>query len=338
MTTATPPPLPDQLSSRARYSMEFRSAIDSEAANDEANSPSSSTLWQSVGGHVLNTSFRYTTWTHPISDFKWDLHDLWYTLIQAAQIMPADDAAQDRLVHQVLYARSLGTLRRTTTGTEEQAITADGGRIWTNLPYLVCDLQTVWEQSTALSPTHRHNLAAFTARLAALGVGGADLSDAALWLLRTALETPRPLTKAGGGDSISLAELLPACVAWFQYCNHRLLTLSVSQHGSHAPAATPGELAQIAQVSHWGFSVARWLFWRRRFKELSRCTDDDVVARQGKRGFGLMVKTGRDLGYQIPGEANYVAKVQQALLDELKRSGKQYVTSDEIVIDLDWAD
>jgi hypothetical protein len=36
--------------------------------------------------------------------FEWDLHDLWYILIQAAQATDADSAEQDRLANQVLYA------------------------------------------------------------------------------------------------------------------------------------------------------------------------------------------------------------------------------------------
>jgi hypothetical protein len=51
-----------------------------------------------------------------------------------------------------------------------------------------------------------------------------------------------------------------------------------------------------------------------------------------------MINTGREMGYDIAGESNYAAKVGEALLDELRRSGKNMVASEEIVIDLDWAD
>lgn len=94
-----------------------------------------------------------------------------------------------------------------------------------------------------LSPTHRHNLAAFTAHVTALGVRDPELSVCALWLLRTALETPRPLTRAEAGNEVPLVELLPACIAWFQYCSHKLLTLSVNNHVSDPGYSDPGALA-----------------------------------------------------------------------------------------------
>jgi hypothetical protein len=99
--------------------------------------------------------------------------------------------------------------------------------------------------------------------------------------------------------------------------------------------SAPGELARKANVSETGFSVSRWLFWRQRFKELSRCGDEQV-AREGKSGFSWMINTGREMGYDIAGESNYAAKVGDALLAELRRSGKNCVSSEEIVIDLGW--
>lgn len=65
-----------------------------------------------------------------------------------------------------------------------------------------------------LSPHHRHNFAALTARLPALGICNTGLSLCALWLLREALETPRQLTRPeNGGGKVLVSDLLPACVA-----------------------------------------------------------------------------------------------------------------------------
>jgi hypothetical protein len=335
MTTTT---TADQVSGRERYSISYRSVIDREALDDESESPNGSTLWETIRGYILTTNFRYTSFPTPIADFELDMRDLWHTFIQAARITNADDPAQDRLVSQLLYAHSMGTLRRTaTSGNSEEVVTSDGSRIWTDLPYLVQDMREAWGKSMELSPTHRHNLAAFTARLTALGVRGSDLSVCALWLLRAALETPRRLTR--GGD-VSVAELLPACVAWFQYCNHKLLTLAVNNHvfaEIDPHFSEPGELAQNAGVSHLGFSVSRWLFWRQRFKELSR-DGDEQMAKDGRRGFYCMINTGREMGYEIAGESKYRAKVNKALVDEMKRSGKNNASSDDIVIDLDWTE
>jgi hypothetical protein len=93
------------------------------------------------------------------------MRDLWHIFIQAARITHTDDPAQDRLMSQLLYARAMGTIRRTTTGTEEEeeeeAISPEGARIWTDLPYLGEHVREAWEKSMELSTTHRHNLGGF---------------------------------------------------------------------------------------------------------------------------------------------------------------------------------
>lgn len=336
---ATIPTL-EQIRSRERFSQTSREEIDREAADDESKSNSQSSLWSTIRGYILNINYRYTVSDNHIILFEWDMHDLWYLFVQTAKITNADDPAQDRLVDQLLYAREMGTIRRRTTGTDEEAITSDGLRIWTDLPYLAEDMREVWEKSMDMSPNHRHNFAAFTARLPALGVCDTGLSLCALWLLREALETPRQLTRPENGDKVSVADMLPACVAWFKYCSHKLLTLAVNNH-SFAEVdlhlSAPGELARNANIEQAGFSVSRWLFWRQRFKDISRC-EDEQVAKEGRRGFDSMINSGREMGYKIAGESKYWAKVENALEEELKRSGKNNVSSEDIVIDLDWTE
>lgn len=128
---------PDQLRSLERFSKISREQTDQEAANDESKPDSQRDLWSTMRGYILNVNHRYTAFTKPIILFEWDMHDLWYIIIQAAKVTNADDPAQDRLVAQLLYAREMGTLRRRTISTEEEAITSDGLRIWTDLPYLI---------------------------------------------------------------------------------------------------------------------------------------------------------------------------------------------------------
>ena len=199
-----------------------------------------------------------------------------------------------------------------------------------------------------LGPTHRHNFAAFTARLLALGVCDSSISWCALWLLREALETSRPLlVPAEGGNGrerelVSVAELLPAAVEWFQYSSYKLLTLAVENHSFEAEAGSshtsvPGELAQSASVEQAGFSVSRWIFWRTRLREICLCEDIEA-AKVARRGFDVMIISGRLMGYDIPGEAKYWAKVEKALEEELTRSGKVSVSAEDICIGLDWVE
>ena len=333
-------PDPERIRYREQHSLTLRDGIDREAADHESRSGIESTLWFTIRSHVLSINHRYTSNTHPAILVEYDMHDLWYIFVQAAKITNADDPEQDRLVSQLLYAREMGTIRRTAIGTEEEAITSDGFRIWTDLPYLVKDMREAWGKSMDMSPTHRHNFAAFTARLTAIGVCDPDLTFCALWLLRQTLETPRPLIRPENGDQVSLAELLPACIAWFEYCSHKLLTLAVNDHSIadvDPRFSAPGELARNANVEHAGHSLSRWLFWRQRFKDMSRCRDEQV-AKDGRRGFYSMIGTGREMGYAVAGEAKYWAKVEKALEDELMMGGKQDVSAEDIVIDLDWTE
>jgi hypothetical protein len=62
-----------------------------------------------------------------------------------------------------------------------------------------------------MTQSHRHNLSAFMARFAALGICASEFSTCAVELFRETLETPRRLTAADDGNEFSVAELLLAC-------------------------------------------------------------------------------------------------------------------------------
>ena len=319
----------------------IREYFDRELAEEESRSSNQSTLWSSIREFILNINYRYAQSNEPATFFQHDIHDLWYMFIRTAQVTDADSPSQDRHVTQLIYAKELGTGRRTGQTAD------DTFKLWTDLPYLLEDMREAWEKlSMKLDPTHRHNFAAFTARLLALGVCDSSISWCALWLLREALETSRPLLiPAEGGNGgerelVSVAELLPAAVEWFQYSSYKLLTLAVENHSFAAETdsshtSVPGELAQSAGVEQAGFSVSRWIFWRMRLREICLCEDAEV-AKVARRGFDAMIVSGRLMGYDIPGEAKYWAKVEKALEEELWRSGKVSVSAEDICIDLDW--
>jgi hypothetical protein len=326
---------------REHPTQSIREGFDCELAEEESRSSNQSTLWSSIREFILNIYHRYVQSKQPVTTFQHDLHDLWYMFIRTAQVTDADSPNQDRHVTQLIYAKELGTGRQTGQTAD------DTFRLWTDLPYLVEDTREAWEkQSMKLSLTHRRNFAAFTARLLALGVCDGRISWCALWLLREALETSRPLLipaeggNGGEGELVSVAELLPAAVEWFQYSSHKLLTLAVENHSFAAEADSshvlvPGELAQSAGVEQAGFSVSRWIFWRTRLREICLCEDPEV-AKVARRGFDAMIISGRLMGYDIPGEAKYWAKVEKALEEELRRSGKVSVSAEDICIDLGW--
>src|SRR5271170_955937 len=124
-----------QIQSRQNASALTRVQVDIEADNVPQD------LWLGVRGFIWNISHRYTQFHHPILLYEYDLHDLWYLLINAAKVTGADDPLQDRLLIQVLYARELGTLKWTSASSDSNdmeshiALTSNG-RIWTDLPFL----------------------------------------------------------------------------------------------------------------------------------------------------------------------------------------------------------
>ena len=74
------------------------------------------------------------------------------------------------------------------------------------------------------------------------------------------------------------------------------------------------------------------------FRDKICLCEDPEVAKMARRGFDAMIISGRLMGYDIPGEAKYWEKVEKALEEELRRSGKVSVSAEDICIDLDWAD
>ena len=94
-----------------------------EGERDASKSASETTFWQTICGFIANVNNRYSISTNTIILFELDMHEIWHEIIVSASVTPADDAAQDRLVAQVLYAREMGTLTRITTGKCEECIT-----------------------------------------------------------------------------------------------------------------------------------------------------------------------------------------------------------------------
>jgi hypothetical protein len=69
------------------------------------------------------------------------------------------------LAAEILLAREMGLLSRTTTGTFEKGVTSKGDRIWTDLLYLVDDFRGCWYKHHLGMDPVRSNLIAFIARL-----------------------------------------------------------------------------------------------------------------------------------------------------------------------------
>jgi hypothetical protein len=231
--------------------------------------------------------------SNPIELYEYDLRELWYKYIQGARITAADHPAQDGLVSQVLQTREMGVLSAKLGGRKDKGVgeipemdvaTTSDGNIWSDLPFLVQEIRVAWTISTSFPVVQRHNLSAFIARLAGIGVCNPELCLVAIWILRDTLETPQPLTKrAEPTDSnpkkqlASIADLLPAAMVWFQYCGYKIASLCILNQNIEPGLSETGKLAKDTQIiPSSGLSMARWIFWRDRLEELSRCGNEEV--------------------------------------------------------------
>ena len=272
-------PTPEELQVRQRFSEAHARRIDTEVGQIDPND-----LWTSVRSKIRDIFWRFND--QPLEETESDLHVLWDTIIQAAII--ADKPAQDRLVAEVGFARELGSL-------SPYDMTTDGV-LWSWLPFLVEDVSLAWlENLMRLKTEERLNLAKFTARLVEAGVCAPELGFCAVFVLRETLETPRALKVTEYGESgTSVADLLPAAVAWFEFAGHRLAIYSGENvhdplSGDHGRLTGVGELAREVGILDPGFSTKRWHFWQQRLEALSSVDDKEIreQARQGMLSMDL---------------------------------------------------
>lgn len=304
--------------------------------------------WDALTRFVENVTQYYCGYVDRVNVMELDVHDLWDELMLLAKVTPAHLPQQEKIVNVVLFARKQGIIYRWRNGKEEEAITSEGTRMWIDLPFLVNDMKMAWFRSQSeLDQILRHNLAAFTARLCALGICENNLAFCAIWLLRKALEMPRRVTRPYYRLRRSVVELLPACVAWFQFSGYKLLTLATSNLSyvnsvyfteDDVKLTAPGELALKAGVVQWGFSHSRWLFWKNRFNELTRF-DDGEVATMAKFGYDAMVRAEERMAYENAnkGSEEVVDRVDPELLERMKRAmmcGEKVDSG----VELDWVD
>jgi hypothetical protein len=260
-----------------------------------------------------------------------ELHELWAQIIACAKGTPADDTRQDELAMFVLRVRELGGF---VNEKNEEVVSEGEERIWGDLPYLLSDFVDAWEGMGGMKAAHVKNLAAFTARLTGVGVCVDELGYCMLQLCKQVLEM----------EESPKVELLPAVTQWFKHCGRKLNRLTVSSVTFQDDAkVAPGPLATEAGVRETGFSVARWLFWRKRVKDLA-LSDDVELAAEGRRDFDEMVMVGRLTENKLPGEKIYWDKVTEKmdrLLEERIRTGGRTTVELEDIeheIDLNWVD
>lgn len=198
---------------------------------------------------------------------------LWHMFVETAKVFENDSAFQEKLISLLLWTKEFDSLYRSLHPTEITAASWESYRF-------ADSLQASWEQLlTTGTAAHQCNLAAFSAKALAVGICRDSIGLTALWYLREALETD---------DEAKVIGLLPTTVVWLEQCGDHLLTFSAlnqsDEEQSKAHLLALGALAQRADIDQHGFSIKRWLFWRRRLQELSH-NAHTAVAEKAKKGF-----------------------------------------------------
>ena len=245
-----------------------------EKISEEAAQGNSNTLDITVESAIHATIGRCANSLDPPEILDFDIHSFWRTIFLAAQNFDADNPKQDTLLRYILYVREYGTVIRKASTTDNEivlALTSNGQRIWTDLPFLVQDFYEWWfKDCMNMSTIQRLNISSFVARLVSVGICGNTLSGCALMTFRDALETPRRSTSSDGGHELPIEDLLPALSSWLVYAPHKLTSLVGNSFNDFEDirVSALGELALQAGVSEPGFNPSRWAFWKGRLADI----------------------------------------------------------------------
>ncbi|KXH53703.1 hypothetical protein CSIM01_07741 [Colletotrichum simmondsii] len=274
---------------------------------------------------------------------------LWGMFTSTAQVIDADDAFHDRLVGLLVWTREFDGLYRRLHGIvvdDTDASVVGGG--WESYGFGQ-SLQLAWEQlftdlPSAAATQKCRNLAAFSARVLAMGLCEEYIAGTAFWVFEKALGGERDR------DEIVSRELVPAVVVWLKHASHALLarccpspagagldTITNTATDPISRADDPSTDQTTAETQYRKFSMSHWLRWRRRLQKLSHNADADMAG-VAKKGFMSMIFCGRDLGVEIEGEMRFAERLQEVMYRELVRSGKGAVDGEEVEIEVDWVD
>ncbi|KAG5756516.1 hypothetical protein H9Q72_008486 [Fusarium xylarioides] len=250
----------------------------------------------------------------PITHFptvQQNLDVLWHMFFKASTAIDSDSLFQDRLVLLLLWTRQFDLVyKELYTG---QNVAGN----WESYGFAQ-SLQTFWEKLVKEgSEAELRSLATFSSKVLAANICEKQISSTALWYMREALET----------SDDSIARFLPGAVVWMKLCSHALLRDCVLKTDERQSSVKLGPLAQDQRVDEAGFSIARWLFWRRRFQKLSHHPDTSL-AQLSKKGFMAMIHCGRDVDYSVPGEEVFAERLQATMWTELVKSDKESLDGD----------
>ena len=247
---------------------------------------------------------------------KHHLQIVWKGIIETVQVIDTLDPWQEKFLQLLIWTKNFDAMTKDVNNVE-------GARSWEEYGFAE-ELGAAWERLLKENEVKRmKNLAIFTAKALTAGVDDDGLGDTALWYFREALEH----------EDERVAPLLEVTQMWFIAGAYKLLALSVNEKGGFEI----GPKALGAGIAENGFSMARWLFWRKRIQGLNHHEDPEVV-KLARKVFLSNVAAGTDMGYDVPGEKKFYERMEKAMLEMLKSRESGCVQDTDIEINLDWVD
>lgn len=258
---------------------------------NEATRGNDNTLWETMASCIRGLNRRFASQSggeeRPMEVTVAEIHNVWFIFTLAASHIDADHPAQDRLVRIILWAREMGVVNRVRNGAAEPVITSNG-QLWSDLPFLVEDIQTAWGAATSptdpQAPVKARNLAAGIARLAGLGVCGEALTGCALDIMARALED-----KEGGNTTFTLNQWLSVIEVWLRYGGDKLFMLAdqgqaVHPRWSGTEDSALGKGKQVVDAGSEAGVLDRDTVWRwgQRLSELRSHGDEETSVAAGR--------------------------------------------------------
>ncbi|KAF2423078.1 hypothetical protein EJ08DRAFT_458569 [Tothia fuscella] len=197
------------MAAQLNYYNTMKDEIDSQVTKGDASG-----IWKTFEGYSKIVSSGVSGYSRDAQTLEAQLHLLWYILMQGTRNTEPESLGHYHMVHTILYMRELGTISQEAVVEE---VSTPGKKLWTDLPYLIDDIEIAWRQSNT-NPMQTRNFVAFLAKMLAVGIEENDLAELARESLYGA--TQEEASRLSRIDNLHIA------LTWFTYASDKITTIS----------------------------------------------------------------------------------------------------------------
>ncbi|KAK4226318.1 hypothetical protein QBC38DRAFT_480933 [Podospora fimiseda] len=323
-TTPEDPAFTSSLNGLALHHSEILSSIQSLLSGTESPSSHFDSLYGSIYMPIKHAALQKTPWQYSSPELNnlfttHQLSYLWKGIILTVLITDSLSPWQAQYLQLVHYSKQFDSIIKELNNISQPKIP------WEDYGFGK-EIQSTWETLMQENDIPKmENLASFTAKALTSGLDDENLSHTALWYFNTVMESD---------DEQVVARLLPVTGKWYSSASYKLLLLCIKEQKGDVE---PGPKAKEYGVDTNGFSLKRWLFWRKRLQGLNNHGDREVV-KLVRKLFLLNIAAGRDTGFEVPGEKRFQDRLDRVMIEMLEKSDKKSVCDCDVEIDLDWVD